>query len=260
MYRPGCRINHLFAFKSLTLIATPKNIQEIDLSTGAVFLVNKPLRMTSFFVVDRIKRAIWRSSKQKIKIGHAGTLDPLASGLLILCTGRMTKKIDDYQAREKHYTGHFTLGASTPSYDLETEVIEFADPTGISLDALENCRKSFLGYQELVPPAHSAVKIGGKRAYTLARNGEEVVLAAKPIYISEMTINTEHFPRIGFSIHCTKGTYIRSIAHEFGRRLGNAAYLSALTRQKIGEYALEDAWELDELIKILNPFNPPLEP
>ena len=244
----------------MTLIATPLNIQQLDLSAGAVFLVNKPLRMTSFFVVDRIKRAIWISSKQKIKIGHAGTLDPLASGLLILCTGKMTKKIDDYQAREKHYTGHFTLGASTPSYDLETEVIPFEDPGHISLENIESCRKSFLGYQELIPPVHSAVKVGGKRAYTLARKGEEVVLTAKPIYISEMELSTDHFPQIGFSIRCTKGTYIRSIAHEFGLRLGNAAFLSALVRQNIGEYSLEDAWELDELIKILNPFNAPLVP
>lgn len=214
--------------------------------------------MTSYYIIEKIKRALRSLGYPKLKIGHAGTLDPLATGLLIVCTGRMTKKINEYQDLEKTYSGQLTLGAWTESYDLEREIQPGPDPSGITDSELEKVKDSFIGYQELVPPAHSAVKIGGKRAYALARKGNEVVLQPKPVHIAEFELTGREGPVISFRIRCTKGTYIRSIAHEFGQRLNNAAYLSALCRDAIGPCKIENAWPLDEFLQILKKPNPPL--
>ncbi|MEP7197577.1 MAG: tRNA pseudouridine(55) synthase TruB [Saprospiraceae bacterium] len=230
------------------MLVTEENINSCDLTSGFFILVNKPLRVSSFYVVDKLKFALRHKTQQKIKIGHAGTLDPLATGLLILCTGSKTKSISQFQEMEKTYSGTFTLGATTASYDLETEVTDSISTEGISLEDIERVRKSFLGYQEIVPPIHSAIKLNGKRAYELARKGHVPELAAKPIYISKFEIEASNFPVIQFVISCTKGTYIRSIAYEFGKRLNNAAYLSSLHRDSIGEYSSKNAFELEDLI------------
>ncbi len=229
------------------------NKAELDFEKGELILINKPYGVTSFFAVDKIKRALVQTGLKKPKIGHAGTLDPLATGLLIICTGRMTKKMSEYQDMEKTYSGSFTLGASTESYDLEREVIPGPDPSENTEEDLLKVKESFMGYQEIIPPAHSAVKVDGKRAYEMARKGAEVILKPKPVHISQFDMDASKFPEIHFTIRCTKGTYIRSIAHEFGQRLGNAGYLSSLCRDAIGALKNDQAWPLDEFLKNLIP-------
>lgn len=235
------------------MIVNSENFNTVNFIEGCIILINKPLDVTSYYVVDQIQKTFKYRRKQKIKIGHAGTLDPLATGLLILCTGKMTKKISQFQDMEKTYSGTIQLGASTPSYDLETEVENHMPTDSITLEQIEDVRKSFLGYQELKPPAHSAIKLNGKRAYELARKGIQPDMPAKPLYISRFELNTEQFPSLQFRISCTKGTYIRSIAHEFGLRLKNAAYLSSLHRESIGDHSSDQAYSLDGFIEKLNP-------
>ncbi|NOT37964.1 MAG: tRNA pseudouridine(55) synthase TruB [Saprospiraceae bacterium] len=227
-------------------------MDSIDFNDGFIILIDKPLRVTSFYVVDQIQKAYKRTRKQKLKIGHAGTLDPLATGLLILCTGKMTKKISQFQDMEKTYSGTFQLGASTPSYDLETEVENHKDISTITQEDLERTRNSFMGYQELKPPAHSAIKLNGKRAYELARKGLQPEMPLKPLYISRFDLDTLQLPELSFRISCTKGTYIRSIANEFGARLNNAAYLSSLHRESIGDFSASTAFSLDGFLEKLN--------
>jgi len=229
------------------------NKEGLDFEIGELILINKPYGVTSFFVVEKIKRALMQAGLKKPKIGHAGTLDPLATGLLIICTGKMTKKMSEYQDMEKTYSGSFTLGASTESYDLEREVKPGPDPSGITEEDLLRVKNSFMGYQEIIPPSHSAVKVDGKRAYELARKGAEVILKPKPVHISHFDMDASKFPEIHFTIRCTKGTYIRSIAHEFGQRLDNAAYLSSLCRDAIGPLKNDQAWPLDEFLQNLIP-------
>jgi tRNA pseudouridine55 synthase len=202
-----------------------------------VILVNKPYRWTSFDVVKKIKNALGK----KIKIGHAGTLDPLATGLLILCTGSMTKKISEIQDAEKEYEGSFCLGATTESHDMEREVNARFETAHITEDLIHETAKEFLGEQMQTPPAHSAVKVKGRRAYELARKGEEVEIAAKKIEIKEFEITRIDMPQVYFRVVCSKGTYIRSLANDFGKRLNSGAYLSSLTRTRIGNYLLKDA-------------------
>lgn len=231
---------------------TVDNINTVNYDNGCIILINKPLNASSFYVVDQIQKTYRRKRKQKLKIGHAGTLDPLATGLLIMCTGRMTKKISSFQDMEKTYTGTIQLGASTPSFDLETEVQNHVSTDKITLDEIEQTRQSFMGYQEMKPPAHSAIKLNGKRAYELARKGLQPEMPSKPIYISQFELNTSNFPELHFKISCTKGTYIRSIANEFGLRLNNAAYLSSLHRDSIGEYSASKAFSLEDFLEKLN--------
>lgn len=233
------------------MLLTKENIDSFDFNQSAVILIDKPLSVTSFFVVEKIKYLLRKHLKIKIKIGHAGTLDPLASGLLILCTGSMTKSISKFQEMEKTYFATITLGGSTPSYDLETPIIQQMDVTGISAEQILKVRDQFMGYQELIPPIHSAVKVNGKRSYKLARKGETPVLQAKPIYISRFDITDQLLPNIRCRISCTKGTYIRSIAHEFGLRLHNCAHLSYLRRESIGDYRVDLAFTLDEITEKL---------
>lgn len=198
--------------------------------------MDKPLRWTSFDVVKKI-RILTRISK----IGHAGTLDPLATGLLIVCTGKFTKKINEYMAREKEYTGHFTLGAVTPSYDLETEPVDHKPFEQLSLDDLHEAVKMFTGDILQVPPAHSAIKKDGKPAYLSARKGKEIKLDPRKVTISTYEITAFEPPLVHFRIVCSTGTYIRSLAHDLGQQLGCGAYLSALRRTRIGEFKVEDA-------------------
>lgn len=210
---------------------------------GEVLLINKPLTWTSFDVANKLKRAC----KFK-KIGHAGTLDPLATGLLILCTGKKTKQIDTYQAQEKEYTGTFVLGKTTPSVDLETEFDEEFPVEHIDSDLLEATRKQFLGTIDQIPPIYSAVRVDGERLYKKARRGEIAEIKTRQVRIELFELDSSAFPAIRFRIICSKGTYIRSIVRDFGKLAGSGAYLSELCRTRIGEFLLADAWNLEEFI------------
>jgi tRNA pseudouridine55 synthase len=184
------------------------------------------------------------------KIGHAGTLDPLAEGLLILCTGKYTKKIDEIQAQEKEYTGHFTLGQTTPSFDLETEVDAEKDISGITEAQIREAAASFEGLIDQVPPLYSAVKINGERAYTLARRGDSAEIKAKQIEIKSFEITGIVMPLVSFKVVCSKGTYIRSLARDFGEKLGCGAHLSKLVRTRIGPYELNKAYTIDDVLQL----------
>jgi len=217
---------------------------------GKVLLVDKPLQWTSFDVIRRIRHLI----KVK-KVGHAGTLDPLATGLLIICTGKFTKKINEYMAREKEYTGTFTLGATTPTYDLESKPESFKSLENISEEKIMSATKNFLGEVMQVPPAHSAIKLEGKRVYELARKGKEVKLEARKIFIKEFDITSIELPRVHFRVVCSTGTYIRSLANDFGEALTCGAYLSSLRRTRIGEFKIEDALTMEGFEDSLKPGN-----
>ena len=210
---------------------------------GKVILIDKPLHWTSFDVVRKI-RGVLRIKK----VGHAGTLDPLASGLLIICTGSFTKKINEYMAREKVYIGEFTLGAVTPTYDLESSPEQMKDFSGVTEEQLYKIAQTFLGETEQRPPVYSAIKKEGSPLYELARRGQEVIPEPRKIQISAFNITTIDLPRVGFSITCSTGTYIRSAAHDFGQKLGCGAYLSALRRTRIGEFKVDDALTVDAFL------------
>lgn len=221
-----------------------------DFETGELILVNKPLKWTSFDVVNRIRIVIKQSlGIKKIKVGHAGTLDPLADGLLILCTGRYTKKIEEYQAQEKEYTGTFRLGATTPSYDLEHEVDEEYPFSHITSERIMEVVKEMTGEINQVPPVFSAIKINGRRAYKFARKNKELELEARPITISEFEITGIEMPDVHFRVVCSKGTYIRALARDFGEALDSGAHLIALRRTRIGRFKLTDASNLEDLIE-----------
>lgn len=213
-----------------------------DFEAGEILSVNKPLHWTSFDVVKKVRNIL-----QIKKIGHAGTLDPLASGLLILCTGKYTKKIDEIQAREKEYTGHFTIGQTTPSFDLETEVDQTCDYLHLTEAEIREAAASFIGQIEQVPPLFSAVKINGERAYALARRGEEAEIKAKSIHIKTFEITGIELPLVHFKVVCSKGTYIRSLARDLGIKLGCGAHLSKLIRTRIGEFNVNQALTIEEI-------------
>ncbi len=216
------------------------NYTKEDFEQGQMLLINKPLQWTSFDVVQKLRYLI------KIKkIGHAGTLDPLATGLLIVCTGKFTKKINEYMAQEKEYTGTFTLGAVTPTYDLESEPENFKAFDHITTEEINAATLKFTGDIEQVPPAHSAIKVGGKRVYELARQGIEVKLEPRKVTIKEFEIVKIELPLIHFRVVCTTGTYIRSLAKDFGVALGCGAYLSSLCRTRIGEFSVKDAYTIE---------------
>ena len=215
---------------------------EEDFLTGQIILIDKPLEWTSFQAVNALKWAIRKKfNLKKLKIGHAGTLDPLATGLLVICTGKFTKKIPELQGQIKEYTGTFTLGATTPSYDLETEVDQTFPTEHLTEASIRNVPNQFLGEIEQVPPVFSALKKDGKRLYELARKGEEVEVQARKIEIWEFEITRLDLPEVDFRVVCSKGTYIRSLAHDFGKALDSGAYLSALRRTKIGDYNVNNA-------------------
>ncbi|WP_421808601.1 tRNA pseudouridine(55) synthase TruB [Flagellimonas sp.] len=213
-----------------------------DFLEGQILLIDKPLEWSSFQAVNALKWAIRKKfGLKKIKIGHAGTLDPLATGLLIICTGKFTKKIPELQGQVKEYTGTFTLGATTPSYDMETEVNETFPTKHITDDAINEATKQFLGEIEQVPPIFSALKKDGKRLYELAREGKQVEIKSRKIEILEFEITRIARPEVDFRVVCSKGTYIRSLAHDFGKALGSGAYLSELRRTKIGDFNVNNA-------------------
>ena len=227
-------------------IKIENNLSEFTFAEGEVFLIDKPLTWTSFDVVGKLRNSI---KPIKAKVGHAGTLDPLATGLLIVCTGKMTKQIDGFQAEDKEYTGTITLGATTPSFDLETEIDETFDISSIQESDIYKIAEEFLGEQDQYPPAHSAIKINGERVYEKARRGEQVELKSRRINIQEFEIEKIEMPLVYFRIKCTKGTYIRSIASDFGKRLGIGSHLSSLRRTMSGNFHVDNAWDLQELIE-----------
>ena len=214
-------------------------------------MINKPLRWTSFDVVRKIRNLI-----RIKKVGHAGTLDPLATGLLIICTGRFTKKINEYMAQEKEYTGSFTLGATTASYDLEQEPGNFKSFDHLTENEIRSATAQFTGEIMQVPPAHSAIQINGKRVYELARQGKEVIIEPRKVTVKEYEITKIEMPLVYFRIVCSTGTYIRSLANDLGKALGCGAHLSSLCRTRIGEFKVEDAMSMEtfeeQVIKIKN--------
>lgn len=209
-----------------------------------VFLIDKPLHWTSFDIVKKMKYA----GKFK-KIGHAGTLDPLATGLLIICTGKKTKEIETYQAQIKEYTGTLVLGKTTPSYDLETEVDAEYPTEHITNELLTDILKQFTGTIEQIPPIHSAVKVNGQRAYQAARKGKEIELKARQVEIQVFEIDATNFPEIAFRVVCSKGTYIRSLVHDFGKALQSGAYMSSLRRTKNGEFDVKNALSIEAFVE-----------
>lgn len=211
---------------------------------GEVFLVDKPLEWTSFDVVKKIRNAL-----RIKKVGHAGTLDPLATGLLIVCAGKQTKQIDSYMGQEKEYTGTFVIGATTESFDLEKPVIPVADPSGITLEHVIAAAAQLTGDILQIPPMHSAIKIDGKRVYESARQGIEVKMEARPVQVREFEITGFENKVVQFRISCSKGTYIRSLARDLGEILGVGAYMSSLCRTRIGNFKLSEAKELLSLVE-----------
>lgn len=215
---------------------------------GEVILVDKPLNWTSFDVVRKIRSLI------KIKkVGHAGTLDPLATGLLIVCTGKFTKKINEYMGMEKEYTGTFTLGAVTPTYDLESEPTKIKDVSGVKEEEIHKTSKLFTGEIQQVPPVHSAIKKNGKPVYLMARKGIDVQLEPRSVIINSFTIEKIELPIVYFRVVCSTGTYIRSLANDYGRELGCGAYLSSLRRTRIGIFLAENAVQMQELEHQIKP-------
>ena len=217
-----------------------------DYKEGQLILIDKPLGWTSFQVVNKIRWLIKQQFKiKKIKVAHAGTRDPLASGLLLLCVGKFTKKIDTYQAQVKEYTGTITLGATTPSYDLETEIDERFDYSSITSEEINEATLQFIGEIQQQPPIFSALKKEGKRLYEYARAGEEVEIPTRTVHIPTFKITNIELPNIDFRVVCSKGTYIRSLAHDFGKSLNNGGHLSALRRTKIGDYSVKSAVSIE---------------
>lgn len=225
---------------------------EEDFKSGQVLLIDKPLNWTSFQVVNKLRWEIRQRFKiKKIKVGHAGTLDPLASGLLIICTGKQTKEIHVYQGQIKEYTGIFTIGATTPSYDLETEVDKTYPTTHITEELLQDTTKQFIGDIQQKPPIFSAIKKDGKRLYELARKGETTEINARTVTVSEFEITKINLPEVAFRVVCSKGTYIRSLAYDFGLALNSGAHLSALRRTKIGDFSVENGVSVECFINDL---------
>ena len=226
-----------------------------NFTDGEVLLINKPCTWTSFDVVGKLRNSF---KPLKLKVGHAGTLDPLASGLLIICTGKLTKQIDTFQAEEKEYTGTFTLGATTPSYDMETEPDETFDTSGLTQQKIRDAALDFIGEIDQYPPIYSALKIDGERLYEKARRGESVDIPSRKVNISEFEITSINLPEVEFRVVCSKGTYIRSLAYDFGKKLNNGAYLSKLRRTRSGNFKVENAFEVMELVNHIKEikFNP----
>jgi tRNA pseudouridine55 synthase len=223
-----------------------------DYQAGQVLLIDKPLNWTSFQAVNKLRWEIRQAFNiKKIKVGHAGTLDPLATGLLVICTGKMTKQIDTVQGQIKEYTGTIVLGSTTPSYDLETEIDQTFETSHITNDLIHATTKQFTGEINQYPPIFSAIKKEGKRLYEFARAGETVEIKSRKITIERFEVTQINDQFLDFKVVCSKGTYIRSLAHDFGKALNSGAHLSALRRTKIGDFKVEDALSIEEFIKNL---------
>jgi len=229
------------------------NFSAEDFKEGQILLVDKPLEWTSFQVVNKIRWLIRKKFKlKKIKVGHAGTLDPLATGLLIICTGKFTKRIEELQGMVKEYTGSFTFGATTPSFDLETEIDKEYSIAHLSEELLNAKTEDFKGEISQYPPVFSAIKKGGKRLYEYARSGEEIQPDPRIVEIFEFDLTKIDLPKVEFKVVCGKGTYIRSLAHDFGKSVDSGAYLSSLRRTAIGEYRVENAFQIEDFVKALD--------
>lgn len=229
-------------------------MQAEDYLNGQILFIDKPLNWTSFQVVNKIRWAIRQKFRiRKIKVGHAGTLDPLATGLLIICTGKFTKKLNEFQAAAKEYTGKITLGATTPSYDLETAIDKTFDTVHISEEAILETAVKLTGIITQTPPLYSAIKQDGVRLYEIARKGEETKVNSRQVEIFSFEITKIDMPDLHFKILCSKGTYIRSIAHDFGKMLESGAHLTELVRTKSGDFDLDSAVSLEEFLERLNP-------
>lgn len=226
------------------------NVTKEQFLNGEIILIDKPLGWTSFQVVNKIRWLI-RSTFgiKKIKVGHAGTLDPLASGLLILCTGKKTKSIEQFMGQEKEYTGTFTLGATTPSYDLETEIDHTFPTDHITEELLQTTLEQFVGTIDQYPPVFSALKKDGKRLYEFAREGVEVEIPTRKVNIRSFELIQKAIPNVDFKVICSKGTYIRSLANDYGKALNSGAHLSALRRTRIGEFNIEQAISIEDFEK-----------
>ena len=223
-----------------------------DFLDGQVLLVDKPLEWTSFQVVNKVRWHIRQAfNLKKIKVGHAGTLDPLATGLLVICTGKMTKQIDTFQGQIKTYTGTLVLGSTTPSYDLETAIDQTFPTAHITTELIHNATGQFIGEIDQFPPIFSALKKEGKRLYEFARAGEEVKIDSRKVTVTEFKILAIKDTEVDFRVTCSKGTYIRSLAHDFGKALESGAHLTALRRTKIGAYNVEKAVSIDGFISSL---------
>ncbi|WP_179315937.1 MULTISPECIES: tRNA pseudouridine(55) synthase TruB [Winogradskyella] len=225
---------------------------EEDFKNGQVLLIDKPLTWTSFQAVNKLRWSIRQAfSIKKIKVGHAGTLDPLATGLLVICTGKMTKQINIFQGQEKEYTGTFVIGGTTPSFDLETEVNETFPTDHITEELIQNAIPQFIGKIEQYPPVFSAIKKDGKRLYEFARAGEEVEIKPRQVEITEFEITEINGLELKFRVVCSKGTYIRSLANDFGKALNSGGHLSELRRTRIGDFKVEDALTPEDFIASL---------
>ena len=224
-----------------------------DYLAGQMVLIDKPLGWSSFDVVKKIKHLISKKyNLKKLKVGHAGTLDPLATGLLIVCTGKFTKRISEIQGQEKTYTGTITLGGATPSYDLETEVDTNYKTSHITKELIHQTTKQFIGEIDQKPPIFSALKKGGERLYEKARRGEKIIIESRKIFVREFNIVSIENLTVAFEIKCSKGTYIRSIANDFGAALNSGGYLSSLCRTAIGDYQLSKGIDIESFEKLLN--------
>ena len=224
-----------------------------DYLAGQMVLIDKPLGWSSFDVVKKIKHLISKKyNLKKLKVGHAGTLDPLATGLLIVCTGKFTKRISEIQGQEKTYTGTITLGGTTPSYDLETEVDNNYKTSHITKELIHQTTKQFIGEIDQKPPIFSALKKGGERLYEKARRGEKIIIESRKIFVREFNIISIENLTVAFEIKCSKGTYIRSIANDFGAALNSGGYLSSLCRTAIGDYQLSKGIDIESFEKLLN--------
>ena len=220
---------------------------------GEILLIDKPIGWTSFDVVNSIRYAIKKTFNiKKIKVGHAGTLDPLATGLLIICTGKFTKQIDSFQSLDKVYVGSMFIGATTPSFDKETEIEQTFDIKNITKNNLLETSKQFTGIIEQTPPAYSAVKIDGKRAFEYARKNNEVKIKSRQVTIHEFSLLNFELPEIDFMVSCSKGTYIRSLVNDFGRAINNGAYMSSLRRTSIGDFSVNNAYSVEAIKQIIH--------
>lgn len=223
----------------------------MELEKDAVYLIDKPFGKTSFFVVYLIRKLLVKYFGTKMKVGHAGTLDPRATGLLILCTGKKTKEIDSYMGLNKSYSGEIYLGQTRVGFDAEGDILEEKSITHITEADIYSNIAEFLGEISQVPPTFSAIKIDGERAYDLARKGIDVKMEPRKVHIYKFEITAINLPLIAFNIDCSKGTYIRSIANDFGAKLGVGAHLHSLKRTKIGDLSLENAWDFEELLSFI---------
>ena len=230
-----------------------RNYSNLDFQEGCLILVDKPLEWTSFDVVNKIRFSLKHGfGYKKIKVGHAGTLDPLATGLLLVCTGKYTKRIIELQDQDKSYTGLIKLGATTPSYDAEADEDQQFPVDHIDDDLIEKARLDYLGPILQMPPIFSAIKIKGQAAYKLARRGEEVTMKKRSVIINSLQLNRTKSNELSFEVSCSKGTYIRSMAHDLGLAMNSGAYLTSLRRTEVGSYQVKDAMNIEDIIKIID--------